>query len=142
MMRTTIWATIIFSFAFLLSPELLAAKDKGKDKEKKKPKVEIDESEIYLGDPASFKKPAVVDVDAVYAKIPEYKEILDRNMDTSNPRYLFLMRAASDKFRTALEAVSDSHGFDLIGGLGSIRIEGKTVPEITSKVIAKLPKKK
>ena len=126
------------ALAFLIVSSCIIPAAAAKDKKK----VEIDEGSIYLGDPSNFKKPAVVDVDKVYAKIPEYKEILDRNMDTSNPRYLFLMRAASDKFRTALEAVSDSHGFDLIGGLGSIRIEGKTVPEITSKVIAKLPKKK
>jgi hypothetical protein len=127
-------AAFIVSFVFLLSPELVA-----KEKDKEKPKVEIDEGDIYLGDPQKFKKPAVVDVDAVYAKIPEYKEILDRGLDASSPRYLILMRAASDKFRAALEAVSDSYGFDLIGGLGSIRIEGKTVPDITSKVINKLP---
>ena len=139
-MRITILTAFVIGFAFLLAPEL-AAKEKGKGKDKEKPKVEIDEADIYLGDSSSFKKPAVVDVDAVYAKIPEYKEILDRNMDSSSPRYLFLMRAASDKFRAALEAVSDSYGFDLIGGLGSIRIKGKTVPDVTAKVIAKLPKK-
>ncbi|MHC4470294.1 MAG: OmpH family outer membrane protein [Planctomycetota bacterium] len=142
-MRVSAVLAVVFGLAFLLSPALAAKeKGKGKDKEKKKPKVEINEAEIYLGDPKSFKKPAVVDVDKVYAEIPEYKEIRDRKMDSSNPRYLFLMRAASDKFRAALEAVSKKHGYDLIGGLGSIKIEGKKVPDVTQKVIAKLPKKK
>lgn len=105
---------------------------------KGKKKVEIDAGDIYLGDPSNFKKPAVVDVDKVYARIPEYKEIIERNMDSSNPRYLFLLRAASERFRNALEKVSRADGYDLIGGIGSIKIEGTSVPEITSKVIAKL----
>jgi hypothetical protein len=133
-MRLSVLLALVFGFAFLLSPELAA-----KEKEKKKPKVTIDEAEIYLGDPSEFEKPAVVDVDKVYKQIPEYQEIIERDMDSSNPRYLFLMRAASDKFRAALEAVSEELGYDLIGGLGSIKIEGKKIPVITKQVIAKLP---
>jgi hypothetical protein len=121
------------AYAILITPGVAAGEDE-------KPKVTVNEAEIYLGDSHDFQKPGVVDVDAVYDKIPEYREILDRNIDESNPRYLFLMRAASDRFRSAVEAVADDDGYDLIGGLGSIKIEGKKVPVITSRVIAKLPK--
>ena len=129
----------VLAYALLVTPGM-ATGDDAATKQKPKPKITINEADIYLGDPHDFKKPAVVDVDAVYAKIPEYRKILDREMDQSNPRYLFLLRAASDRFRTALDAAADAGGYDLIGGLGSIKIEGKTIPNITSKVIAKLPK--
>ncbi len=134
-MRHVALFSLILGLLVVASPEVAAKGKKGKGK----PKVTIDEGSIYLGDPANFRKPAVVDVDKVYQKIPEYREILDRDLDDSDPRYLILMRAASDKFRAALDAVSEEKGYDLIGGLGSIQIEGKKVPEITALVIKKLP---
>lgn len=100
--------------------------------------VTIHEGDIYLGDSNDYSKPAVVDVDAVYARIPEYRQILEKNLDSTSPRYLFLLRAATDKFRTALDDCARARGYDLIGGLGSIQIEGKTVPNITSLVMKAL----
>lgn len=123
---------IMLAYALLITPGFAAGKDK--------PKVKINEADIYLGDSSDFNKPGVVDVRAVYKKIPEYREILSRNMDESNPRYLFLMRAASDRFRSALDDVADEEGYDLIGGLRSIKIPGQKVPNITAQVIASLPK--
>lgn len=140
-MRFVSWLTILVVLGVFSAPLVLAPRALAKDKkEKAKPKVTIDEAEIYFGDPSDFKKPAVVDVDEVYMSIPEYKEIIDRDMDDSKPRYLMLMRAASKKFRTALKKAAKAKGYDLIGGLGAIEIEGKTVPEITDLVISKLPK--
>ncbi len=104
-------------------------------------RIRINEGDIYLGDPDEFKKPAVVDVDAVYARIPEYRQILEKNLDSTSPRYLFLLRAASDRLRKALDKCSRGRGYDLIGGLGSIRIEGKAVPNITSLVLRALPRR-
>jgi hypothetical protein len=101
-------------------------------------RARIDEGDIYLGDVQDFQKPAVVDVDAVYAKIPEYRQILEHNLDSTSPRYLFLLRAASEKFRAALDRCSRSRGYDLIGGLGSIEIDGTTVPDITPDVLKSL----
>jgi len=142
-MRLAKLMVVLAVFGLLLAPGLTAstavAKEEKKKEGEKKPKVTIDEAEIYYGDPADFTKPAVVDVDRVYESISEYKEIIDRDMDDSNPRYLMLMRAASKKFRTALKKAAKAKGYDLIGGLGSIKIEGKTVPEITDLVISKLP---
>lgn len=104
-------------------------------------KAVVVESEIYWGDPADLSRPAMVDVDAVYAAIPEYREILDRGMDDSDPRYLFLLRAAGVKFRTALERVARQSGLTVIGGLDSIRIEGREIPIVTDAVIRNLPKR-
>ena len=82
----------------------------------------------------------MVDVDAVYARIPEYRQILEKNLDSTSPRYLFLLRGASERFRKALSTCSRRRGYDLIGGLGSIEIKGKKVPDITSLVMKALPK--
>jgi hypothetical protein len=101
-------------------------------------KVQVDASEIYYGNSGAFESPAMVDVDQVYRHIPEYKEIIDRNLKESDPRYHYLMRAASDRFLSAVSAAASDGGYDLVGGLGSIRIEGKSVPVITALVIKKL----
>ena len=134
-MRLASWMMVLVVLGAFCAPGLMA-----EEKKDKKPKVTIDEADIYYGDPSDFTKPAVVDVDRVYMSIPEYKEIIDRDMDDSKPRYLMLMRTASKKFRTALKKAAKAKGYDLIGGLGAIEIEGKTVPEITDLVISKLPK--
>ncbi|MHC4473658.1 MAG: hypothetical protein ACYS99_22190 [Planctomycetota bacterium] len=104
-----------------------------------KTRAMVDEAEIYLGDPRKFEKPAVVDVDAVFGRIPEYQEIVRKDMDPSNPRYLFLLRSATKKFLAGLEAAAERRGYDLIGGLGSIRLPEKKVPEITALVVSLLP---
>ncbi len=116
----------------VLSGDLASAKNRAK--------VRINEADIYLGNTDDFKKPAVVDVDAVYARIPEYRQIVEKNMNSSSARYLYLLRAASERFRKALAKCSRGRGYDLIGGLGSIEIEGKTVPNITSLVMRALPR--
>jgi hypothetical protein len=107
---------------------------------KERAHAKINEGDIYLGDPHDYKKPAVVDVDAVYARIPEYRQILEKNLDSTSPRYLFLLRAASERFRGALDRCARGHGYDLIGGLGSIEIDGVTVPNITAEVMKALPR--
>lgn len=121
--------------AGVLAMYLLSAESAAREK----PKVRVDESSIYYGSSSSFEKPAVVDVDAVYLKIPEYQEIREKKIDESSPKYLMLMRAATDKFLGAVRNAAQDKGYDLVGGLGSIEVEGKTVPEITSLVISKLP---
>lgn len=84
-----------------------------------KAKTEIDESEIYYGNASSFSAPAMVDLDAVYAQIPEYREILDRNLDENSPRYHYLMRAASDKFVAAVASAAEDG--DTTSSVASVR---------------------
>ncbi len=125
-------AGVAILLVLVLSGGLVSAKGRAK--------VRINEADIYLGNPDDFKKPAVVDVDAVYARIPEYRQIVEKNLDSSSARYLYLLRAASERFRKALDKCARSRGYDLIGGLGSIEIDKKTVPNITSLVMRALPR--
>lgn len=100
-------------------------------------KVDVDESQVYYGNPAKFKKAGEISCDSVFREIPEYKKIIEEGL-TEGVKYEFLLLRANKKFRAALKMVARTDGFDLIAEVGAIRIEGKTVPEITGKVIAAL----
>ena len=99
----------------------------------------FDEARIYLGETAAFRKPAEVDLEEVYDRIPEYRTIVREKPDPDGARYYFLLMAAGKRFRTALQAVSDRNGYDLVGGLGAIRLPDREVPRITDLVIESLP---
>jgi hypothetical protein len=101
--------------------------------------VDVDESQVYYGNPAKFKKAGEISCDSVFREIPEYKKILEEGL-TEGVRYEFLLHRANQKFHRALKTVHRAHGYDLIAELGAVRIEGKTVPDITSRVIEALPR--
>jgi hypothetical protein len=101
-------------------------------------KVDVDESQVYYGNPARFKKAGEIVCDSVFREIPEYKKILDEGL-TEGVRYDFLLLRANQKFRRALKAVHRNDGYDLVAEVGAITIQGKTVPDITQTVIDALP---
>jgi hypothetical protein len=111
--------------------------------EKKAPAYRVsDASLVYLGNPRLFKKPASVSADKVYRAIPEYREILEKNLTDKDVRYHFLMKKASDKFSKAVRDVAKDEGYDLVAGLGAVvpsNTETPAVPEVTTAIIAKLP---
>ena len=102
-------------------------------------KIDVDESQVYYGNPARFKKAGEIACDDVFREIPEYKKIIDEGL-TEGVRYDFLLLRANQKFRRALKTVHRREGYDLVAEVGAITIEGKTVPEITQTVIDALPK--
>ena len=97
--------------------------------------VEIDESEIYYGDPDFFEKPAVVAANDIFMAIPAYRKIVDEHIPKSDPRYWLLMEEANKIFRRALARTRREHGYDLVGEIGSIQIDGESPPEITEIVV-------
>lgn len=102
----------------------------------------VDPSGIYYGNPRLFKKPVLVNCDRVYRAIPEYVEILEKNLTDRDVRYHFLMRKASDKFAAAVRAVALEGGYDLVGGVGTVvpsNAETPAIPEATDAAIKKLP---
>ncbi|MHC5038545.1 MAG: hypothetical protein ACYTHM_14635 [Planctomycetota bacterium] len=124
--------TWIFLLAgFLLALPLTSFAEESKD-------TEIDEKKIYFGDPEAFKKPGVIQILKVFEAIPEYQDAKKKGKD--DPEYYILMEKANQHFSKALEKVAADEKYDLIGEVGSIKIKGKKVPEITDLVIKALPK--
>src|SRR5262249_45091694 len=72
----------------------------------------LDPSLVYLGNPRLFRRPCVVSADRVYRSIPEYIEILTKNLTDKDVRYHFLLRKATEKFATAIRAVSVAGAYD------------------------------
>jgi hypothetical protein len=111
--------------------------------EKKAPAYKVsDATLVYHGNPRLFKKPAAVSADKVYRSIPEYREILEKNLTDKDVRYHFLMKKASDKFSKAIRDVAEADGYDLVAGVGAVapaNADTPVVPEVTTAVIAKLP---
>ena len=101
-----------------------------------------DPSQVYLGNPRLFKKPAVLSADRVYRAIPEYQEILAKNLTDRDVRYHFLMRKASDKFTSAVGTVARDAGYDLVAHQGAVLAETADTPappDVMDTVISKLP---
>jgi hypothetical protein len=104
-------------------------------------KTKIDTDKIYYGDARKYSRPAVVEADKVYRRIPAYQEILERKLTRNDPDYWPLVRKASQAFVKALRKVCKAKSYDLVGEVHSISIEGQTIPDITADVIAALEKK-
>ena len=101
-----------------------------------------DPSLVYQGNPRLFKKPCAVSADRVYRAIPEYREILDKNLTDKDVRYHFLMKKASDKFSRAIKDLARDLSYDLVAGSGAVVPANKdtpAVPDETASAIARLP---
>jgi hypothetical protein len=132
------WLVVLVAvFAALPGPCLAV------EPEKKAPAWKVaDASLVYLGNPKLFKKPAAVSADKVYRAIPEYREILEKNLTDKDVRYHFLMKKASDKFSKAIRDVAQEVGYDLVAGTGAVvpaNTDTPAVPDVTTSAIAKLP---
>lgn len=129
-LRSTVVIAWIFTVLCLSPWSSLAAKTK------------IDADKIYYGDAKKYNNPAVVDAAKVYRHIPAHQEIIERKLTRDDPDYWPLMRKASQAFVRALRKICREKGYDLVGEVRSISIDGKTVPDITAQVISKLEKPK
>jgi hypothetical protein len=105
--------------------------------EAEKPKKSVDAVDVYLGDARKWDKPAEVDADKVYAKIDEYKEIVEKGLKPNDPKYEILMSKASKRFTCAVKKAAKDGGYDLVARIGSVK-GVDSVPDITSDAIAKL----
>jgi hypothetical protein len=101
-------------------------------------KTRIDADKVYYGDARRFVRPAQVDALKVYRQIPAHKEIAERKLTRKDPDYWPLLRKASQAFSKALRKVCQDKGYDLVGEVDAIAIDGKEIPEITEAVIEAL----
>jgi hypothetical protein len=108
-----------------------------------KPAYRVDDPTlVYLGNPRLFKKPCVVSADRVYRAIPEYREILEKNLTEKDVRYHFLMKRASDKFGAAVKDLARDLGHDLVAATGAVAAntaDAPPVPDCTDAAIQRLP---
>lgn len=105
--------------------------------EAEKPKKTVEAADVYVGDARKWDKPAEVDADKVYAKIDEYKEIVEKGLKPDDPKYEILMSKASKRFTCAVKKAAKDGGYDLVARIGAVK-GVDSVPDITSDAIAKL----
>lgn len=101
------------------------------------PEKSVGADDVFHGDARNWSKPAEVDADAVFAEIDEYKKIVAKKLDTSDPEYGVLLTKARKRFRKALCLAAKDGGYDLIAKVGSVK-GVENVPDITQDVIKKL----
>ena len=108
-----------------------------------KPVYRVDDTTlVYFGNPRLFRKPCEVSADRVYRAIPEYREILDKNLTEKDVRYHFLMKKASEKFAAAVKALARDLSHDLVAGTGAVQrnaTDAPPVPDATDATIQRLP---
>lgn len=95
----------------------------------------VAESQIYHGDPEYAEKPGCISANEVFMAIPAYRKIVEEKIQKSDPRYWLLMEEANRIFRRALRKAESQHGYDLIGEMGSITVDGGAPPDITAIVV-------
>jgi hypothetical protein len=87
----------------------------------------------------TYKKIGVVTSRKVFDATPEYKEIARRKLTPNTAEWCFLAKAASDKFRAAVDKTVKGGSYDLIAENGAITVEGQTTYDVTSEILAHLP---
>jgi len=96
----------------------------------------VDADGVYYGKGSHPKTPASIRADDVWAKIPEYRKILDDDLDEDDPEYHLLMKKASERFSRALEKEAKRESYDLIAEEGAVKANGsKTIPDATKDLI-------
>ncbi|MHC4224683.1 MAG: hypothetical protein ACYSUN_11880 [Planctomycetota bacterium] len=98
----------------------------------------VDAAAIYYGEGSHPKTPAVIRADSVWAEIPEYKRIVEEELDEDDAAYHLLLRKATERFDKALDKAAERDGYDMIGEVGSIKAVGKKkkkIPDITKALI-------
>lgn len=119
------------------APSPGGARTDSEKRDEEKPKRTVDAESVVYGDARNWEKPAEVDIDAVYAEISEYKEIVEKKIAPNDARYDLLMAKARKRFRDALQAVAKDGGYDLIAKVGAVK-GCESVPVVTKDVIGKL----
>ncbi|MHC5020033.1 MAG: hypothetical protein ACYTGX_07975 [Planctomycetota bacterium] len=98
----------------------------------------LNAKKIYYGKADTATAPATVKAKKVFAKIPEYQEIVRRGLTKDDIEYWTLMKKASKKFRAAVKKAAGTEGKDLVAEEGAIEVKGETIPDMTDAVIKAL----
>ncbi len=88
-----------------------------------------------------YKSPAILKTGKIFGAIPEWKEIQRKQLTDKDAEYHLLLKAANDKFSTAINQVQKDKGYDIIAEDTAIKCEKITPADVTTAVINALPKK-
>ncbi len=102
-----------------------------------KKKAHVDAAAVYFGNAKHWSKPAEVDPDLVYAEIPEYRKIVEDELEPDDPKYQLLLSKASKRFLAAVAKAARDAGHDMVARSGSIQ-NVEDVPDLTQSVIDRL----
>jgi hypothetical protein len=136
--RTCILALTVAALAVVVLPQTGGAATAFADEPQNQRKKSVDAADVYFGDAAKWEKPSEVDPDKVYAKIEEYKQIVDQGLKPGDPKYDILMCKASKRFTKAVKKTAKDAGYDLVARKGAVKGVETTPPEVTSDVISNL----
>jgi hypothetical protein len=87
------------------------------------PPDDIELEQILFGNPASFSKPAEIDVEALTLATPEFEEIKRKKIKKGTGKYWILRSNATDRAHRAIQVVVEKTDYDLItteGYLGDL----------------------
>jgi len=95
-----------------------------------------DADKVYYGKGKHPESPAVIKADDVWAEIPEYKKIVEDDLDEDDAEYHILMKKATERFEKALKDEAKREDHDLIAEVGAVKSNnGKKIPDATKDLI-------
>lgn len=105
--------------------------------------VIIDQNRIYYPGAVRssdvFRKPGAVNSGIVYASIPEYREIKEKNLEKEkNAEYWLLLKKATDRFLNGVKQAALALGLDIVGETGALAMGDGPVNDVTHQVIQNL----
>jgi hypothetical protein len=86
----------------------------------------------------TYGKVAAVSSRLVFDATPEYRQIARRKLSPTSAEWTILVKAASDKFKTAVAKAAADAGYDLVAETGAVALDGGKIDDATSAVIARL----
>jgi hypothetical protein len=96
----------------------------------------VDPDGIYYGSGSRPKTPGEMTADDVWAEIPEYKKIVEDDLDEDDPEYHLLLAKATERFNQALKTLAKRDSYDMLGEVGAIVAKGEaTIPDVTKDMI-------
>jgi len=90
---------------------------------------------VYYGDRNNYKKAVEINAKKVFAVIPAYKEIVDKNISQRSALYIAKLDEANRIFKKAVSSYAEDNKYDLVCEEGNV----KDAPNATDDV-AKLAK--
>ena len=91
-----------------------------------------------LNEQKAYRKVGAVTSRKVFDATAEYKAIQKRKLSPKTAEWNLLVKAASDKFKTAVSRTASAGGYDVIAETGAVAFDEGAVPDITSDILSHL----